>query len=105
MMQVLIVTQYSENYGTSKEPYWKFKGGEEYLINIAGFRYDDEFAMKNLESIIDSDIRSKIEYFNDFASEYINSYRIVEDNYVTEYERSQLEYDGEIIFPVKRFSI
>jgi hypothetical protein len=28
-------------------------------------------------------------------------YSIVEDDYMTEFERSQLEYDGEIRFPAK----
>lgn len=102
-MQALIVTQYMENYGTAKDPYWKFKGGDEYIIDIPGFKFDDEFAMKNLQSIIDSDIRATIETSNDYAREYIINFSIVEDDYMTEFERSQLEYDGEIQFPAKRF--
>lgn len=102
-MQALIVTQYMENYGTENEPYWKYKGGDEYLVEIPGFRFDDEFAMKNLQSVIDSDIRSKIEFSNLMAKEYIINYTIVEDDYMTEFEKSQLEYDGEILFPAKRF--
>lgn len=102
-MKALIVTQYMENYGTNKEPYWKFKGGDEYIIEIPGFRFDDEFAMKNLQSIIDSDIRPTIEYSNDYAREYITNFSIVEDDYTTEFEKSQLEYDGVIQFPAKRF--
>lgn len=101
-MKALIVTQYMENYGDSKNPYWKFKGGDEYIIDIPGFRFNDEFAMKNLQELIDSDIRSQIEFSNDYSREYIINFSIVEDDYMTEFERSQLEFDGEIQFPAKR---
>lgn len=32
MKKILIQTQYQENYGTPNDPYWKFKGGEDYLV-------------------------------------------------------------------------
>ena len=32
MKKVLIQTQYQENYGTPNDPYWKFKGGSDYLV-------------------------------------------------------------------------
>ena len=101
-MELLITTQYSENYGIPDQPYWKFKGGEDYIIEIPGFRFDDEFAEKNLREVVDQ-LRSKIEYCNDMASERISGYKVVEDGYFTEYERSQLTYDGVILYPAKRF--
>ena len=35
MKKVLIQTQYQENYGTPNEPYWKFKGGSDYLVHAS----------------------------------------------------------------------
>lgn len=101
-MELLITTQYSENYGNPTDPYWKFKGGEDYIIEIPGFRFDDEFADKNLREVVDQ-LRSKIEFSNDMASERIVGYKVVEDGYFTEFERSQLTYDGVILYPAKRF--
>ena len=101
-MQLLITTQYCENYGTPDQPYWKFKGGDDYIIEIPGFRFDDEFAEKNLREVVDQ-ILPQIETATDMSTEYMSDYRVVEDGYVTEYEQSQLEYDGRILFPAKRF--
>jgi hypothetical protein len=31
-MKIAIYTQFRENYGTASEPYWKFKGGDTYVV-------------------------------------------------------------------------
>ena len=93
-MQALIITQYMENYGTEKDPFWKFKGDDEYLVEFSNDL--------NIDEVVTS-IRSKIEYSNPMAREYIINYILVEDDYMTEFERSQLEYEGSIQFPAKRF--
>jgi hypothetical protein len=100
MTKLLITTQVYENYGahdwdgTGECPqYWKPKGGSDYVI-----RNVDECDM--VEVIVDR-VRSQIEESSDFFSETILGYRVVADDYLTEFERSQLEYDGIITYPAK----
>ena len=109
-MRILIETQYMENYGAHDwdgkgecPQYWKFKGGNEVILEVEGFRFGSEFAEKNAEMIIDS-IRDKIEYRSNYAEEYIIGWSFVEDNYTTQFERDQIEYEGKITFPAKRIS-
>ena len=107
-MKIAIETQYMENYGAHDwdgtgvcPQYWKFKGGDTFILEVPGFRFNDEFAEKKAEMVVDS-IRDKIEYKSDFAKEYIIGWGFVEDDYMTEFEKSQLEYDGKVTFPAKR---
>ncbi len=109
-MRILIMTQYRENYGahdwdgTGECPqYWKFKGGDEYIVEVDGFRFYNEFARKNAEMIIDS-MRSKIEHRSEYSEEYIVDWSFVEDDYQTDFEKSQLEYEGKVTFPAKRIN-
>lgn len=109
-MKILICTQYRENYGahdwdgTGECPqYWKFKGGDEIILDVPGFRFNDDFAGKKARMIID-EIRSKIEYKNEYSEVYIVDWSFVEDDFQTDFEKSQLEYEGEIKFPAKRIS-
>lgn len=91
-MMLLIYTQYKENYGDANSPYWKFKGGCEYkILNFIG---SDSEAKSVIELV-----RSKIEYAHEFAEEYIVDWAIKPDDFITEFERDQLEFDGEIKFP------
>jgi len=106
-MKLLITTQYMENYGAHDwdgegecPQYWKFKGGQDYFLMIDGFRPDHEFADKNLQMIVDG-VRGQIEWDDVGSRQYVVGYEIVADDYLTEYERSQLEYDGTITYPTK----
>jgi hypothetical protein len=110
MMRILIETQYKENYGAHDwdgvgacPQYWKFKGGDEIIVDVDGFRFDDEFAEKKGQMIVDS-MRDKIEYRSDYAEEYIIGWSFVEDDFQTRFERDQLDFDGEIRFPAKRIN-
>jgi len=97
MSKLLITTQYCENYGTPSEPYWKFKGGSEYFVpNV------DECDM--IDVIVDR-VRPQVEIANPMCEEYILGYEIVADDYMTEFERDQLEYEGKIRFPAKVLEI
>lgn len=100
MTKLLITTQVYENYGahdwdgTGECPqYWKPKGGSDYVI-----RNVDECDM--IEVIVDR-VRPQIEESSDFFMETILGYKVVADDYLTEFERNQLEYDGKILFPAK----
>lgn len=93
-MKILITTQYSENYGTAEEPYWKFKGGDEYFIL-------DVDPLKTAPGLLVEQVRGEIEYAGPMSEKYILDWELVSDDYQTEFERSQLEYDGEIRYPAR----
>lgn len=106
-MKLLITCQYMENYGAHDwdgkgecPQYWKFKGGEDFFLSLDGFNPNHEFADKRLQMIVDS-VRSQVEWDNPTSRQYIVGYEIVADDYMTEFERSQLEYEGSITYPTK----
>ena len=96
-MKVVIFTQVYENYGTAKDPYWKAKGGDEYVVYRLIMNEEEA-------TTIVMGVRGQIEQSNDFVRETIIDWKLVKDSYLTEFERSQLEYDGEITFPAKEIS-
>jgi hypothetical protein len=89
-MKLLITTQVYENYGYR----WKPKGGCDYVIKR--FRGDATQAVMAL--------RSQIEQDNDHYRESIINWEIVADDYLTEFERDQLAYEGSIRFPAKELA-
>ncbi len=105
MSKLLITTQVFENYawredgslGTGAEAYWKPKGGSDYVV-----RGVDECDM--IDIIVDR-VRSKIEQANDAFMEHIVHWAVVADDYLTEFERDQLEFEGKIRFPVQELAI
>ena len=110
MSKLLISTQVYENYGAHDwegvgecPQYWKFKGGDEIIVEVDGFRFMNDMAGRKAEMIVDS-MRSKIEHKSEYSEEYIIGWEFVEDNYQTQFEKDQLEYDGEIKFPAKRIN-
>lgn len=102
-MKIVISTQFYENYGAHDwdgkgqcPQYWKAKGGSEYMIeSVEAFVKMNEFFGKKCEMIVDG-IRSKIEQNNEYCREEILGWSIEEDDYMSWFEKSQLEYDGEI---------
>ncbi len=93
-MMLVIQTQDYENYaahqGFTGEYYWKAKGGSEYKItNIP--------ANTDLDEIVEL-VRGQIEQDNPYFQTSIVSYGVEPDTYLSWFEKSQLEYDGEIQF-------
>jgi hypothetical protein len=110
-MKLFITTQYMENYGAHDwngegecPQYWKMKGGDDYYVMLDGYNPNHEFAEKNLRMIVDS-IRDRIEWNTVDSRQYIIEYRLVADDFLTEFERSQLEYDGTITYPTTVLSL
>ena len=101
MAKLLITTQVYENYGAHDwdglgecPQYWKAKGGMDYVVKkFKGGSTDATMAIMGLRAQIESD--------NNAFRENIIDFRIVKDNYLTEFEQSQLDYEGEIRFPAK----
>jgi len=105
-MKLLITTQVYENYawnqdgsiGTGDAAYWKAKGGSDYVVrNFDPTRY--------APGIIVELLRPKVESNNDYVREHILDWSVVEDDYLTEFEQSQLEYDGKITFPAQELEL
>jgi hypothetical protein len=95
-MMLVIRTQDRENYaahqGFDGTYYWKNKGGSEYKV-------------KNIPSVSDEgltaivlSLRSQIEQDNEYYQTTILDWSIESDTYLSWFEKSQLEYDGEITF-------
>ena len=100
MTKLLISTQVYENYGAhdwdgeGECPHsWRAKGGNDYVVKNV-----DECDM--IEVIVDR-YRTQIETDTIGYTETIIGYRVVPDDYLTDFEQSQLEYDGKITYPAK----
>ena len=97
-MMLVIETQCYENYawnedgsiGTGQNAYWKAKGGSSY--KILGVPTDVD-----LDEVV-SMVRSNVERSNDYVRETIIGYGLEADDWLSGFERSQLEYEGQIQF-------
>lgn len=104
MAKLLITTQVHENYGAHTwdgegvcPQYWKAKGGNHYVVrNITDFSNITEIVMA---------VRPQVESDNEYFREYIIDWEVVADDYLTEFERDQLEYEGEIRFSPKELTL
>lgn len=76
-MKLVIQTQYCENYGDANKPYWKFKGGETYIVQNLNPAQAERILSHGIPTL-----KALIEYKNDMSEEYITDYRIVEDDTV-----------------------
>ena len=101
MAKLLITTQVYENYGAhdwdgtgSCPQYWKAKGGNDYVVKR--FKGDATTAVMAL--------RSQIEEDNEGYRESIIDFRLVADDYLTEFEQSQLDYEGKITYGAKELA-
>lgn len=92
MAKLYIITQTYENYGDAENPYWKPKGGSDYFVPGV----DINSAREIVEAL-----RPQVECNNEFYTEHVLSWEVVSDDYMTEFEQSQLDYEGVIRFPTK----
>ena len=103
-MKLLLQTQVMENYawkedgslGIGNDAYWKFKGGCDYVVKNIDINRAAEIATW---------AAGEIEADNEAYREYVVSWEVVEDDYLTQFERDQLEYEGEITYPAHELSI
>jgi len=107
MSKLLITTQTQENYGAHDwdgegfgecPQYWKMKGGNDYVIK-------DFDPARYTPSLIVQLVRSKIESDSHYFRESIIGWSVEADNYLTEFEKDQLDYEGVIRFPAKELAI
>ena len=103
-MKLLITTQVYENYawmedgsiGTGDAAYWKAKGGDEYVVTGI---WDEEEATVAVMAL-----REEIEKANDYMTESIVDYQLLDNDELTPFERDQMEYEGKIVFPAKEIT-
>ena len=100
-MKLHICTQIEENYGAHDwdgegtcPQRWKMKGGNDYFYPLGDVARTEESLAELVELF-----RSRFEEMNDYYREYLVGYTVVPDQYMTPFERSQLEYEGEIAYP------
>jgi len=98
MAKLLISTQIHENYGAHDwdgvgecPQYWKAKGGSDYVVKK--FKGDATMAIMGL--------RSQIECDDEYYRESIIDWKIVPNDYMTEFEKDQLDHMGKIQFAPK----
>ncbi len=92
-MMLVIRTQDYENYGTAEDPYWKFKGGSEFkVVNLPARLSDTDITMTVMR------VRGEIEYSNPMFETQIVDWSVESDDYLSWFEKSQLEFDGEIAY-------
>lgn len=91
---LVIQTQDYENYaahqGFTGEFRWKAKGGSEYKITDVPTNVDPAEVVELA--------RGSIEQDNEYFQTTIIGYGLEPDTYLSWFEKSQLEYDGEIAF-------
>jgi hypothetical protein len=93
MSKLHIWTQVYENYGTADEPTWKPKGGSDYVVK--------KFRDYNRVTETVMALRPQIEQDNEYYREHIIGWEVVADDYLTEFEKDQMAYEGQIRFPAK----
>ena len=104
MSKLLITTQVYENYawredgslGIGPEAYWKAKGGNDYVIRNIDINSVQELAKSAC---------TQVEQANDYYTETVIHWQVVPDDYLTEFERSQLEYEGSIQYPAQELQV
>ena len=76
----------------SSDLYWKAKGGSDYVIRNIDINRAAEIATW---------AAGQIEQDNEMFREHIIHWEVVADNYLTEFERGQLKYEGKITYPAQ----
>ena len=103
MAKLYIQTQDQENYGAHDwdgeglcPQHWKFKGGEDFFVK--GIKNDEEATMAVMA------LRDQIEENNDYYRSQIIGWAIVANDFMTDFERSQLEYEGQITYKTRELA-
>lgn len=76
-MKIVITTQFRENYGDSDKPYWKFKGGDTYVVPNLSV----EQTLKVKDNGIPT-LKALIETRNEGFEEYVVDWSILDDDAV-----------------------
>ena len=99
MAKLHIQTQYQENYGAHDwdgkgecPQYWKFKGGEDYFV----LNVDPNRAAETVKAV-----RGQVECDTNYSRSTVINWELVADDFVTEDERQQMQWEGCVKWPTK----
>jgi hypothetical protein len=106
-MKLMISTQVQENYGAHDwngvgecPQRWKFKGGNDYSYALGLYTRNDQALAELVEAL-----RGQIEEDNTGYREYIMGWSVESDNYLTDFEQSQLDYEGKITYRTQELTL
>lgn len=106
-MKLMITTQVQENYGAHDwdgqgecPQYWKFKGGNDYSYNLGPVARSEQALAELIHAL-----RKQIECNDVGYREYVIDWSVEADDYLTEFEQSQLEYEGKIVFRTRELTL
>ncbi len=74
-MKIVITTQHRENYGSTDQPYWKFKGGDTYVVpnlSVKQVMQVRERGIPTLTELVSSS--------NSMFEEYVIDWSILDDD-------------------------
>jgi hypothetical protein len=107
MMKLHIWTQDQENYGAHDwdgkgqcPEYWKFKGGHDYSYALQGTSINPDVLARLVHHL-----RPQIETDNEGFREYIIGWEVVADDFLSEYEQSQMKWEGRIQYPTRQLAL
>jgi len=94
-VQLVIQTQVYENYGSAEKPFWKPKGGNTVRVTDVPLNID-------YQAVVDAAATAGAECDNALYREYIIDWSLEGDDFMSESEKNQLEYEGKIVYPDAR---
>lgn len=100
MFRLIAKTQYCENYGTEESPYWKFKGGTDYVVARLTTEQVVALGQAGLAKLV-TDARGSYEWRNPMSESYLIDWELLAPGELTWFESAQLEQDGFIEFPAR----
>lgn len=95
--KIVITTQFLENYGDAERPYWKCKGGSDYVVLSNEPQPQDDFS----EALLTDAACAAIEELlpnNDMCHEYVLGTNLASITKPSNSEESQMEFDGAVSF-------
>lgn len=103
-MKIIFHTQVHENYGAHDwdgkgqcPQYWKAKGGNDIELDRE-LTHDECFDQSLVKALVEA-ATAKINLKNDYYEEYVIDWEFIDSDYLTSFEKSQLEFEGKIIYP------
>jgi hypothetical protein len=106
-MKLMITTQVQENYGAHDwdgegecPQRWKFKGGNDYSYALGSHVRNTEALAELVQSL-----RGQIEEDCIGYREYILGWTVESDDYLTDFEQSQLDYEGKITYRTQELKL
>jgi len=74
-MKIVITTQIRENYGSADQPYWKFKGGDTYVVPNLSVAQTLQVKERGIPTL-----KALIETRNEGFEEYVVDWSILDDD-------------------------